>query len=672
MAELKADMPDGVDYEIVYDPTQFIRSSIEAVVVTLLEAIALVVLVVILFLQTWRASIIPLLAVPVSIIGTFAVMYAFGFSINALSLFALVLAIGIVVDDAIVVVENVERNIEAGLSPRDATHRAMREVSGPIIAIALVLVAVFVPLAFVSGLTGRFYNQFALTIAISTVISAINSLTLSPALSALLLKGRGEPDDALTRVMNRAFGWLFRGFNFVFGHGTRAYGGGVRRVLSRKALMMGLYLVLLGATFGVFRAVPDGFVPAQDKQYLVGFAQLPDGATLDRTEDVIRRMSDIAIAASRASRARWPFPASRSPGFTNSSNAGIVFVTLRPFEERESPELSGGALAMQLNQKFGAIEDAFIAMFPPPPVMGLGTIGGFKLQIEDRTGQGYQALDAATKAFMAEAAQAPELAGLFTSFQVNVPQLYADVDRTKARQLGVPVADVFETLQTYLGSAYVNDFNLFGRTYSVRVQADADFRARSDDVGQLEVRSTTGEMIPLSALLDVRPSAGPERATRYNGFLVRRHQRRSGARLLLRPGAGGGRAHRRRDAAAGVRLRVDGADLSGDPRRQLGAAGLSARHPPGLPGAGRALREPDAAARDHHDRADGALGGDGGGVADRRRQQHLHPDRPLRAGRAVGEERDPDRRVRPRPGGRRTAPRCRPPSRPAACACARS
>ena len=383
MAELEADMPDGVEYEIVYDPTQFIQASIEAVVETLLEAVALVVIVVILFLQTWRASIIPLLAVPVSIVGTFAVMYGLGFSINALSLFALVLAIGIVVDDAIVVVENVERNIEEGLSPRDATYRAMREVSGPIIAIAAVLVAVFVPLAFISGLTGRFYNQFALTIAISTVISAINSLTLSPALAALLLKGRDAPEDGLTRVLNRLFGWLFRGFNFVFGHGTQAYGGGVRRVLSRKAVMMAVYLVLLGVTVGVFRSVPDGFVPAQDKQYLVGFAQLPDGATLDRTEDVIRRMSDIALEQPGVESA-VAFPGLSIAGFTNSSNAGIVFVTLEPFEERESPELSGGALAMQLNQKFGAIEDAFIAMFPPPPVMGLGTIGGFKLQIEDR------------------------------------------------------------------------------------------------------------------------------------------------------------------------------------------------------------------------------------------------------------------------------------------------
>ena len=518
MAELKKNMPEGVDYEIVYDPTQFIRASIQAVVRTLFEAVALVVLVVILFLQTWRASIIPLLAVPVSIIGTFAVMYAFGFSINALSLFGLVLAIGIVVDDAIVVVENVERNIEAGLSPREATYQAMREVSGPIIAIALVLIAVFVPLAFISGLTGQFYNQFALTIAISTVISAINSLTLSPALAALLLKGHDEPRDLLTRVMDRGLGWFFRGFNNVFGRATQVYGGGVKRVISHKAVMMGIYLVLVGVTFGLFKMVPGGFVPAQDKQYLVGFAQLPDGATLDRTEDVIRRMSDIAIKHPGVESA-VAFPGLSIAGFTNSSNAGIVFVTLKPFAERKRADMSGGALAMQLNQKFSAIEDAFIAMFPPPPVMGLGQIGGFKLQIEDRAGLGYQALDEATKAFLAKAGQTPELAGLFTSFRVNVPQLYADIDRTKARQLSVPVTDVFETLQTYLGSVYVNDFNKFGRTYSVRVQADAQYRVRADDVGQLKVRSTTGEMMPLSALLNVRASAGPERAMRYNGFL---------------------------------------------------------------------------------------------------------------------------------------------------------
>ncbi|WP_313056858.1 efflux RND transporter permease subunit, partial [Agrobacterium cavarae] len=518
MQDLQKAMPDGVKYEIVYDTTEFVRASIDKVIDTLLEAIALVVIVVILFLQTWRASIIPLIAVPVSIIGTFAVMYVFGFSINALSLFGLVLAIGIVVDDAIVVVENVERNIENGLSPREATYRAMKEVSGPIIAIALVLVAVFVPLAFISGLSGQFYRQFALTIAISTVISAINSLTLSPALAALLLKDHHAPKDWLTRGMDKVLGGFFRGFNRAFGAASNGYGKGVGGLLNRKSIVMVVYMLLAGATYAMFSAVPGGFVPAQDKQYLIGFAQLPDAASLDRTEDVIKRMSDIAMQQPGVEHA-IAFPGLSINGFTNSSNAGVVFVALSPFEERTTPELSGGAIAMALNQKFGAVQDAFIAMFPPPPVNGLGTTGGFKMQIEDRAGFGYQTLDEVTKAFLGKAYQTPELAGLFSSFQINVPQLYADLDRAKAEQLGVSVTDVFETLQIYLGSLYVNDFNAFGRTYSVRVQADAKFRSQAEDIGQLKVRSSNGQMIPLSALLKVNATTGPERTTRYNGFL---------------------------------------------------------------------------------------------------------------------------------------------------------
>jgi multidrug efflux pump len=518
MEDVKKAMPEGVSYEIVYDPTQFVRASIESVVATLLEAIVLVVLVVILFLQTWRASIIPLLAVPVSVVGTFGVMHLFGFSINALSLFGLVLAIGIVVDDAIVVVENVERNIASGLSPREATYRAMREVSGPIIAIALVLIAVFVPLAFITGLTGQFYRQFALTIAISTVISAINSLTLSPALAALLLKSHDAPKDALTRGMDRVLGGFFRAFNRLFQRGTGAYSGGVKSAISRKALMLTVYALLAVATVGVFKLVPGGFVPAQDKQYLVGFAQLPDGATLDRTEEVVRRMNAIVAQQPGVERA-IAFPGLSINGFTNSSNSGIVFVSLQDFDLRQDPALSAGAIAQSLNGQFGQIQDAFIAIFPPPPVQGLGTTGGFKLQLEDRASLGYDALDAAHKAFMAKAYQAPELAGMFSSWQVNTPQLYADIDRTKARQLGVAVTDIFDTMQIYLGSLYANDFNKFGRTYSVRVQADAAFRGRAEDIGALKVRSASGEMVPLSALMKVTPSFGPERAMRYNGFL---------------------------------------------------------------------------------------------------------------------------------------------------------
>ncbi|MDB5908509.1 MAG: transporter, hydrophobe/amphiphile efflux family protein, partial [Massilia sp.] len=517
MQRVSRSFPPGIAYAIVYDPTRFVLTSIEKVVTTLIEAVLLVVLVVILFLQTWRASIIPLLAVPVSIIGTFGVLLALGFSINTLTLFGLVLAIGIVVDDAIVVVENVERNIENGLTPRNATIKAMQEVSGPIVAIALVLCAVFVPLAFVPGLSGQFYRQCALTIAISTVISAINSLTLSPALAALLLKSHDAPKDWLTRAMDRVFGWFFRGFNRVFNSGARAYSGGVGRVLSRKSLMMGAYLVLVGLAVVLFRAVPGGFVPAQDKQYLVGFAQLPDGASLDRTEAVIRRMSEIAMKQPGVEHT-VAFPGLSINGFTNSSNAGIVFLPLTDFDKRTTPALSAGAIAGALNRQFAAIPEAFIAIFPPPPVQGLGTIGGFKLQIEDRTGAGYDALDAATKSFLAAAYKAPELAGLFSGFQVNVPQLYADIDRVRARQLGVAVTDVFDTLQIYLGSLYVNDFNTLGRTYSVRVQADAPFRANPEDIGRLKVRSASGEMVPLATVLNIKASAGPERAMRYNGF----------------------------------------------------------------------------------------------------------------------------------------------------------
>ncbi|MCB8839456.1 efflux RND transporter permease subunit [Aurantimonas sp. VKM B-3413] len=516
MEELQSRMPQGVHYEIVYDTTQFVRASIKAVVHTLLEAVVLVVIVVIVFLQTWRASIIPLIAVPVSIVGTFGALYVLGFSINALSLFGLVLAIGIVVDDAIVVVENVERNIEEGLAPRQATYKAMREVSGPIVAIALVLVAVFVPLAFISGLTGQFYRQFAVTIAISTVISAVNSLTLSPALAALLLKGHGAKKDFLTRTMDFLFGWFFRGFNRAFGFGSRTYGKGVGKLFSRKTLVMGVYLLLVAGTVFMFNQVPGGFVPAQDKGYLVGFAQLPDGASLDRTTRVVEKMDAIALGQPGAQNT-VSFPGLSINGFTNSSNAGVVFVTEKPFEEREG--LSGGAIAGALNQQYAGIREAIIAMFPPPPVQGLGTIGGFKLQLEDRAGLGYEALDKATNAFLAKARQAPELAGMFSSYRISVPQLFADLDRTKAHQLGVSVTDVFDTLQIYLGSLYINDFNKFGRTYSVRVQAEATDRSQPDDIGRLKVRSSNGAMVPLSALMTVTATAGPERAIRYNGFL---------------------------------------------------------------------------------------------------------------------------------------------------------
>ena len=510
MAELRRDFPEGVDYQIVYDPTVFVRGSIEAVVHTLFEALLLVVIVVIVFLQTWRASVIPLIAVPVSLVGTFAVMHVFGFSLNALSLFGLVLAIGIVVDDAIVVVENVERNISNGLTPIEATRQAMREVTGPIIATALVLCAVFVPTAFISGLSGQFYKQFALTIAISTVISAFNSLTLSPALAALLLKEHGAEPDRLTRVMNRLLGGFFRPFNRLFGEFSGRYVGVVGRVLRAGGIALFVYGGLIALTYAGFARTPAGFVPSQDKQYLVGFAQLPDAATLDRTEAVVRRMDEIALRQPGVEHA-VAFPGLSINGFTNSPNSGIVFVTLKPFAERRGQELSAGAIAMALNQQYSRIQDAYIAMFPPPPVMGLGTVGGFRLQVEDRSGLGFEELYRQTQNLIGKGRQDPALQGLFSSYQVNVPKVAADVDREKAKSQGVSVQDLFDTMQVYLGSLYVNDFNAFGRTYSVTAQAEPGFRLQAEDIVRLKTRNAAGDMIPLGSFVTVHPSSGPDR-----------------------------------------------------------------------------------------------------------------------------------------------------------------
>ena len=519
MVELKRDFPEGLDYSIVYDPTVFVRHSIEAVVHTLVEALILVVIVVIVFLQTWRASIIPLAAVPVSLVGTFAVMLALGFSINALSLFGLVLAIGIVVDDAIVVVENVERNIHLGLSPRDATNQAMKEVTGPIIATALVLCAVFIPTAFISGLTGQFYRQFALTIAISTVISAFNSLTLSPALCAILLRPANAPQDRVTRILNFLFGWFFRPFNRCFRWSATWYANIVRVLLRRSTIALFLYAALVVTTFQMFQITPTGFIPIQDKQYLVAFAKLPEAASLDRTDKVIREMSQIALQHPAVESA-VAFPGLSINGFTNSTNEGIVFVTLKPFEERNKPELSGFAVANDLQQKFASVQSAFIAIFPPPPVQGLGTIGGFRLQLEDRAGLGYEALYNATQEVLKRASAAPELGNLFTGFTINVPQLKADIDVEKAATLGLTKSDIANTLQVNLGSLYVNDFNRFGRTYQVVAEADEKFRKQTSDILGLKVRNKSGLIVPVGSVVKLSESYGPDRAEHYNSYLT--------------------------------------------------------------------------------------------------------------------------------------------------------
>jgi len=470
---------------------------------------------VIVFLKTWRASVISAVsAVPVSIVGAFAPMLALGFSINATdAVRSWCWRSASSVDDAYRRRRERRAQHEGGLRRAKRRPARWRRSADRSSRSASVLVAVFVPLAFVPGLTGQFYRQFALTIAISTVISTFNSLTLSPALAALLLKPHGVRSDRLSALMDGALGWFFRGFDHVFGRASNAYGGAVSRVLGHKASAMGVYLVLVGVAFAAFQAVPRGFVPAQDKQYLVGFAQLPDGASLDRTEAVIRRMSTIALEQPGVE-SSVAFPGLSIHGFANASNAGVVFVTLDSFEARHDPSLSGVAIAGALNRKFAAIEDAFIAVFPPPPVPGLGTIGGFKMQLEDRRALGYEALQQVTDAFVARAGQAPELAGTFSGYRSDVPQIHADVDRVKAKQLGVAVDDVFDTMQIYLGSLYVNDFNRFGRTYQVKLQADAEYRARAEDIGRLETRNDRGEMVPLSALLEVRPSFGPDRVMR--------------------------------------------------------------------------------------------------------------------------------------------------------------
>jgi multidrug efflux pump len=520
MAELSENFPAGMSYEIAYDPTVFVRGSIDAVITTLLEAIVLVVLVVILFLQTWRASIIPLIAVPVSLIGTFAVMQWLGVSINTLSLFGLVLAIGIVVDDAIVVVENVERNIGNGLSPVEATKQAMTEVTGPIIAIALVLCAVFIPTAFIQGLSGQFYKQFALTITISTLISAFNSLTLSPALSAILLKGHDDKPDALTRGMDKIFGaWLFRPFNRLFDKSSDLYEGAVRRLIRFGAIVGLVYFGLLALTGKVFNDVPGGFIPAQDKQYLVAIAQLPDASSLDRTEQVVREMTGIALANPGVANAIG-FPGLSANGFVNSSNAAIVFLPLKSFEARKGdPSQNAFAIAGALNAQYGAIDEAFVAVFPPPPILGLGTTGGFKVQLEDRGNLGFDALFAALQKVQGMGWQDPALTGLFSSFRIQVPQLDISVDREQALLQGVPLSEVFDALQIYLGSVYVNDFNLFGRTYQVNAQADAQYRLDPEQILRLEVRNAAGEMVPLGAMVEIKPTTGPDRVMRYNGYM---------------------------------------------------------------------------------------------------------------------------------------------------------
>jgi len=518
MDELAKSFPPGMAYRVVYNTTDFVQQSVDEVIKTLFEAVVLVVVVIILFLQSWRAAIIPIVAIPVSLVGTFFVMTAFGFSLNNLTLFGLVLAIGIVVDDAIVVVENVERYLRQGLSPREAAHTTMDEVGGALIAIALVLCAVFIPAAFIAGISGAFYRQFALTITASTVISATVSLTLSPALAALLLKPHGgAPQTGLWLPLTRPFNAFFAGFNFMFERLSLGYAGLTRRALRISMLMLAIYGGLIGLTYFQFARTPSGFIPPLDRAYFIAAISLPPGSTLTRTDEVVRKATDMLLARPGVEHA-VAFAGFDGATFTTAPNAGVIFVTLKPFEERLKAGLDTAGILNGLRAQMQALREAFVLVIPPPSVPGIGTGGGFKMYVQDRAGRGPRALEQAVGAVLGPANQTPGLVQVFTLFNTSTPQVYADIDRTKAEMLGVPITRFFDTLSTYMGSAFVNDFNILGRTYRVNAQADNPFRVTLRDVENLRTRSNAGDMVPLGAVATFREISGPYRVPRYNLF----------------------------------------------------------------------------------------------------------------------------------------------------------
>jgi hydrophobe/amphiphile efflux-1 (HAE1) family protein len=517
MQDLSKEFPQGLKYDIVYDTTLFIAQSVHEVLITILEAVALVVVVVILFLQTWRASIIPIVAIPISLIGTFTILSALGFSLNNLSLFGLVLAVGIVVDDAIVVVENVERNLRLGMQPREAAHRTMDEVGGALIAIALTLCAVFIPSAFISGISGQFFRQFAVTIAASTVISCLISLTLSPALCALLFKPHVAHGDIRHALLLRPLFAFFEGFNRGFAWLSDRYGKLTARLIRMSALALMAYAGLIGLTGYQFNRAPTGFIPDQDLGYLITVIQLPPGSSLERTDAVVRQATDIILGTPGVEHA-VAFSGFDGATFTNASNAGAIFSPLKPFEERHAKGQNVGVVLNDLRQRLGSIQDAFVITIPPPPVAGIGTAGGFKMMLQDREGLGSAALEAAAQDLAGAANQIPGLAGVFTPFSTRTPSVYADIDREKAQKLGVTPAKVFEAMQVYLGSAYINDFNYLGRTYEVTAQADARFRMSTEDIARLKTRNASGAMVPIGSVARLHSATGPYRVPRYDLF----------------------------------------------------------------------------------------------------------------------------------------------------------
>jgi hydrophobe/amphiphile efflux-1 (HAE1) family protein len=514
MASLATGFPKGLVHRIVYNPTDFIAQSVAAVYITLLEATALVIIVILLFLQNWRAAMIPVIAIPVSLVGTFAVMAALGYSLNNLTLFGLVLAIGIVVDDAIVVVESIERNLESGLSAREASRRTMTEVGTALVSIALVLVAVFLPTAFLGGITGQFFRQFAVTIATATAISALVSLTLSPALGAILLRRHDAPLDRVDRWLERLLGGVFRGFNRGFDRLQEKYRQAVCRTVRRPGIALSAFAAMLGLTAVGFVMVPTGFIPQQDQGYLITLVELPKGASLDRTTAVIQRATEIALKVPGLERVVG-FAGFSAATNSNSSHSGTVFTGIRDFGDRQSGE-SGPELAAKLNAAYSQIQEASLFVVAPPPVRGIGSGGDFKLMVQDRSGQGLQALEQATWAFVAALAESGEVARPFSTFTTTAPRFFLDIDRTRAEMMNVPIENVFATLQIYLGSAYVNDLTLFGRNYRVTAQADSPWRLAPEDISRLRTRNADGEMVPLGSLVAIRPASGPDRVVRHN------------------------------------------------------------------------------------------------------------------------------------------------------------
>lgn len=517
MEELSRSFPPGLEYGVAYNPTVFVEQSIKAVIITLFEATLLVVLVIFVFLQTWRATIIPVLAIPVSLIGTFVLMKVIGFSLNNLSLFGLVLAIGIVVDDAIVVVENVERNIENGLPPKEATHRAMEEVSSALVSIGLVLVAVFVPTAFLGGISGQFYRQFALTIAGSTAISVVVSLTLSPAMCALLLKPKDSKPGLADRFRALTIGRVFRLFNLLFGSTRTGYVYAVGRLVRMSAVALVCYVGLVGLTAWSFDKVPTGFIPSQDQGYIIMSIDLPEGSSLMRTDEVTRRLARIALDTPGVAHT---VSIAGMSGATraNSSNAAAVFVLLEDAFARAKKDLDMPVVLADLRRRTSEIQEARVVVIPPPPVRGIGRSGGFRMEVQDRSNSGFDALLAATKKLVAAANQQPGLQQVFTTFRIDSPRIFVDIDRTQSRMLNVPLPRVFDALQVYLGSVFVNEFNFLGRTYRVTAQAQPQFRDEAGDIKRLRTRSLSGTIVPLGAIANVRENTAPSRIVRYNLF----------------------------------------------------------------------------------------------------------------------------------------------------------